>query len=253
MVEVYYRKTKGGANVKKWKIIVSILVLMLVLGGGYLYYFLNVKEYKTADTKVQEIVQTDYKVILPGKESGNNVSPGKNAQEQQIGNEVSGTTRNNSEDNEIATKLLSSGQTSTSTSTSSIEKQNSSISVKQIDSKPTVDAILEKYQPSFEDLESQADGKVNTLLTYALNEYQAKKANSEEISYFYFYSKYTSASKTLESSTDASFNYIYNSLVDELKKSGFSTDDASPIKDHYNSLKKQRRSALMSKAMEHLN
>jgi hypothetical protein len=118
--------------------------------------------------------------------------------------------------------------------------------------KETAASIMAKYQPAFEDLESQANGKLDSLLSYAFDEYQTKKAKGEDISYFYFYSKYSHAARTLEANTDASFDVIYNALVKELVRSGYSADEAKPLKDHYLSLKKQRSSAILGKAMAHL-
>jgi ribosomal protein S17E len=208
--------------------ILSIFVLVLAVGAGTLYYFLNIKEYKTADTKVDEIVKSDYKVKLPGEENTMDGS-GEQAKEQGV--------------NETAETAESGIAKGSSGSYEANRSQNV---------KPTANSILEKYQRSFKDLEGQADGKLNSLLSHAYSEYQTKKSKSEDVSYFYFYSKYNGAAKTLEASTDNSFYYIYNSLVKELEKYGFSSKEAKPIKDHYLSLKKQRRSSLMNKAVDYL-
>ncbi|MFK9091653.1 hypothetical protein [Bacillus salipaludis] len=236
---------------KKWKIVLTAFVLMLAIGAGTLYYFLNIKDYKTADSKVNEIVQTDYNVKLPGKESKDSpASSDGNSKGKNTGSADSGLIAVN---NSVETDGSGVGGDTTggNAGTSAQQSNNQTNSTTSENSKPSAASIINRYEPSFRDLESQADGKLNSLLSYAMNEYQTKKANKEDISYFYFYSKYTSAAKTLESSTDATFNYIYNALVNELQQAGFSSSEAKPIKDHYTSLKKQRRSALMNKAMEH--
>lgn len=233
---------KGGTGVKKWKIILSIIVFVLAAGGGTLYYFLNVKEYKTADIKVKKIVETEYTIKLPGDESKSTPHADKTA------NTETGTASQSGESSQAVVPVSQTiGDNEAASSGQQVSSTSNSAPVQT--SKPTAAAIIAKYQPSFADLESQANGKLNSLVSYAMSEYKTKKANHEDISYFYFYSKYTSAAKTLESSTDASFNYVYNALANELKSAGYSASEAEPIKDQYASMKKQRRSALMSKAV----
>lgn len=237
--------------VKKWKIVLTALVLILAIGAGTLYYFLNIKDYKTADNKVNEIVKTDYNVKLPGEESEDSpASSDGNSKGKNTGTTEAGLIAVNNSGEKTGSEAAN-DTTGGNAGTSAQQSNNQTNSSTSEGSKPTAASIINRYEPSFRDLESQADGKLNSLLSYAKNEYQTKKANKEDISYFYFYSKYTSAAKTLESSTDASFNYIYNALVNELQQAGFSSSEAKPIKDHYTSMKKQRRSALMNKAMAH--
>ncbi|MGG3561496.1 hypothetical protein ABES03_07800 [Neobacillus rhizosphaerae] len=222
---------------KKWKVFLSIFVLVLATGGGALYYFLNVKEYKTADTKVEEIVKSDYQIQLPDENS--TVDPTRG--EENIGQSTNQTGENASAATAVANK------------TNAVSTSNKPASAVVKPKKLTVADIMAKYQPVFENLEGQADGKLNNLLSYAFSEYQSKKANGEDISYFYFYSKYTGAAKNLEAATDNSFYYIYNALVKELENSGYSAKVAAPIKSHYVSVKSQRRSTLMNQAMSHIN
>lgn len=224
---------------KKWKIILSVVVLLLAVGAGTLYYFLNIKDYKTADTKVDEIVKNDFKVKLPDEDVSEDGS-GAEATEQSsnLTADASGT----------ADPVDSAAGTAQSQSTNKTAGQVKKPTIVKL----TAGAILEKYQPAFNDLQAQADGKLNALLSYAFSEYQTKKSNGDEISYFYFYSKYNGAAKKLEASTDQSFDYIYNSLVKELEKNGYSSNEAKSIKDHYQNLKKQRRSALMDKAIAYV-
>ncbi|WP_223595294.1 hypothetical protein [Neobacillus bataviensis] len=215
---------------KKWTIFLSSIVVILAVGAGSLYYYLNIKEYKTADPKVDNIVKTDFTIKLPDE---NTTQTGSVADEQ--GQNLS-----------KAVEKVSSNSANETFKPAKIESKTTAPIVK---TKPTAASIIGKYQASFNDLEGQADSKLNNLLSYAMSEYQEKKANGEDISYFYFYSKYNSAAKSLEASTDNSFYYIYNTLVKELENYGYSADEAKPIKNHYVSLKKQKRSALMDKAV----
>jgi hypothetical protein len=228
---------KDDPIVKKWKMIVTILVLLIAVSTGTIYYFLNSKEDKTNDPKVAGIVKNDFKIQLPADKT-NQVTAGKQTDVNKTGTQAGGS--------EAPTKnsVVSNGTTQSKTDSTATGVKNTSV-------KLTAAAIIERYQPAFKNLESQADGKINTLLSYAFDEYQTKKANGEEISFFYFYSKYNSAAKKLEAGTDASFNYIYVSLVNDLEKAGYSASEAQPVKDQYTSMKKERRSALLNKAMSH--
>ncbi|MDN3017764.1 hypothetical protein PH210_16315 [Paenibacillus sp. BSR1-1] len=215
---------------KKWIIFLSSIVVVLAVGAGSLYYYLNVKEYKTADPRVDNIVKTDYNIKLPDEKTQKTGSAA-NAK----GQEISQTVKNVSYNTSNKTHEPASAGAVTKTSATN--------------TKPTAASIIAKYQPAFQDLEDQAASKLSNLLSYAMSEYQEKKASGEDVSYFYFYSKYNGAAKRLEASTDNSFYYIYNALVKELGNYGYSADEAKPIKNHYVSLKKQKRSALMDKAV----
>lgn len=217
---------------KKWKIFLSAFILAAAAAGGTVYYFLNVKEYKTADKKVEEIVEAEYQIKLP--------EPGPAPSTASAGTAEQGADQ--AEGNGQAAPANGGQRTA-----KAAELKDHSTAGKP--TKPTAAHIIAKYQPAFQELQSQADSKLNTLLSYAFSEYQAKQANGEDISYFYFYNKYNSAAKKLEASTDASFNYIYNALVKELKNYGYSGNEAKPIKEQYVSTKKQTRAALMDQAM----
>ncbi|WHY86266.1 hypothetical protein QNH39_27500 [Neobacillus novalis] len=232
---------------KKWKIILSVVVLLLAAGAGTLYYFLNIKDYQTADAKVDEIVKNDFKVKLPSEDVSEDGS--EDGSEDESGAEVTEQSSNLTAD---ASGTAAPADSAAGTTQSQSTNKNSGQVKKPSVVKLTAGAILEKYQPAFHDLQAQADGKLNALLSYAFSEYQTKKSNGDEISYFYFYSKYNGAAKKLEASTDQSFDYIYNALVKELEKNGYSSNEAKSIKDHYQNLKKQRRSALMDKAVAYL-
>lgn len=228
---------------KKWKIFLSIFVLVLVAGGGTLYYFLNVKEYKTADKKVEGIVKSEYDIQLP---DDNSIGISTQVQAKADPSPTNQTAEKAG--SATGSVTVAAGKPGAVTS-----RKNSQPTDVVKPKRQTAAEILAKYQPVFEKLESQADEKLNNLLSYAISEYQTKRSNGEDISYFYFYSKYTSAANNLENSTDTTFYYIYNVLVKDLENSGYSTKAAEPIKSHYLSVKKQRRNAIMNQAMSHVN
>jgi hypothetical protein len=239
LIGIFIHKLKGGTTVKKWKIFVSVIVFIAIVGAGSLYYFLNIKEYETRDSRVDEIVEGQFNVELPADSSEEDTAE---------------SLKENSTEKEPVDKdeSISSPERDMSKTANTKAPAQSTAKQKPI-VKPTAAMIVEKYQPSFNALESQANDKIETLLAYAFNEYNTKKANGEEVSYFYLYNKYNSAANKLERSTDASFDYIYNALVTELTKSDFDISEAKYIKEHYMNIKKERRADLLNKARNHLN
>lgn len=240
---------------KKWKISLMIIVLVLAGGAGTLYYLMNGKDYKTADPKVDHIVKNHYKIQLPDS-SNTNVSQQKSNQTNQTEvphQKINGPDTGRKTDNgqAVSQDVIKAGTLEAANSNhyrEVAEHGGKTAAVQQ----ETAESIIAKYSPSFNDLENQANNKLDSLLSYALQEYKTKKAKGETISYFYFYSKYSKAAKTLEANTDAAFNMIYNDLVKDLEKSGYSASLANPIKDQYLSQKKQRSSAILDKATAYL-
>jgi hypothetical protein len=221
---------------KKWKISLSIILVILVGTAGTLYYFLKVKDYHTADKAVEKITESNYTIKLPDPlDKLLDTGDVANDSEKNVG------TDSNSPKN---------GE-STSASSKAVNTSKGTLSTNRT-TKLTVNEIKARFKPVFADLQNQANAKIDGLVNYAFSEYKTKKANGESISYSYFYSKYTSASGTLEANTDATFNMIYNALTNELKKSGYSPNEAKEFRDQYESTKKQRRQALMKKAFSQL-
>jgi hypothetical protein len=253
---------------KVWKYILSILAVIILATAGTVYYFLNVKTYDIEDEKIQEIIETVYEIILPG-EFGEEEPVMNNASESNTSDETASkptdstskpaTDSNEDKANEETTVSQDTTSNTDSTSTPN-STENNSTSTKETETvkestptpekKPTVTAesIKEKYRPVFLSLQSQANGKLDALLGRAIGEYQAKKASGESISYAYFYQKYTSAGRALESNTDAAFYYIYGALENELKKHGFSPSLAQSFKDEYAASKNAREAVIFSMA-----
>jgi hypothetical protein len=221
--------------VKTWKIFSIIGASMIVMVAATIYYFIDIKEYDTQDAAVEKIVEEKFDIELP-----------EEVNEESGQDEVADADPETEEPDKEG--LTASAETETNTSGSS-----DPVTTKPIKpAKPSAASIIEKYRPSFNSLQSQATVKLDNLLAYAFSEYKGKKADGEEISYFYFYNKYNSAAKKLEDSTDASFYVIYNALVSELDDHGYSAKEAQSIKDHYESLKTERRNAIVNKAKAQL-
>lgn len=251
---------------KIWKYLISILVVVILASAGTIYYFLNVKTYDTADEEIEEIIETDYDIILPDESKNGSETPaGSTGETDEIKDEEasdtnSQETNNNSEDSTSTnskntnTEKNSSATTkpnkNSQTTTKSSEKDTTSTSEEVTEA--TVKNIKDKYRPVFQSLESQANGKIDALMSRAISEYHQKKASNASISYSYFYQKYTSAGRDLEGKTDSTFNYIYNALENELKEQGYSVSHAKVFREQYEETKRARESALLNKAKEAL-
>lgn len=233
---------RGRKNqMKKWKIVLISLVVILLCGAGTAYYFLNIKEYDVADEEVNEVTDAEYKVEIPTleeieskEETGDKVEEGK-------GTSTSNTESSSESSNSTNDKSTADNQ-NTATNSSKTSESASSGNV-------SVESIKKRYKYAFTQLEDQATGRVDALISRAYNEYSGKKGNGEEISFSYFYVKYSQAGKTLEARTDEAFNAVYNQLQKELKASGYSVEHAEEYRQAYNKAKEARRSAIMKKAM----
>ncbi|MGV2939566.1 hypothetical protein AB5I83_08250 [Mesobacillus sp. LC4] len=256
---------------KKWKIFLAVISVMLLAGAGTLYYLLEVKTYETQDEVVKDVVAEEYDIALPGEEgiddsaaeeSGEDVATSDSAGE----NTSAGSATEESEEGDSGETTVASttGSTASSKTNAGSKSQSATSTDKKVSSqagatesssnkgsskpKPTAEQIAAKYEPSFLELEAQANGKIDALVGHAIGEYVAKKKNGEEVSYFYFYSKYNTAGKILERNTDGAFNYVYKALVKELKDNGYNSSAAQQYKTAYETAKKQRRAALINKA-----
>ncbi|TDQ36129.1 hypothetical protein [Aureibacillus halotolerans] len=235
-----------------WWLLGSLLVIALAVAGSG-YYYLEVREYDIADEKVDVITTSTYELPAfikeaSAKEAGGTGSEGSGSERaskdesgtESAGTEVSGTVSSGPEDDEA-----------TGDGTTSDEPSSTASESEQSPQEPTVtkSAIVSKYEPVFSDLEAQANAKLNSLVSHAKSEFREKRSAGDNISYGYFYSKYKTAAEQLEASTDAAFQQVYGSLVNELNANGFSASDAAKYKDAYNARKDARRSSLLSQAM----
>jgi hypothetical protein len=96
---------------------------------------------------------------------------------------------------------------------------------------------------------AQANTKINHLASLAMNEYINKKSNGEDISYVYFLNKYRDAAGSIEDNTDQTFTVVYHALQKDLKSNGYNADAADVYKETYEQTKKERKNALMKKAL----
>ncbi len=255
---------------KGLKIFLAIFVVLLLALGGTAYYFLKVKQYDIADTKVEKITESDYQIELPGingvgntdtasatigsNSSGENGAGGASEKEGNSGN--SGSTESASGDgngssNNATSQKIADGKKADDgkKAENGTENAGQSGSEQKTDGKEvTAESIKAAYRPVFESLEAQANGKIDGLVAAAYDEYKAKKESGESVSITYFYRKYSAAGKELESKTDETFQYVYNALEKDLQKHGINVSEATDFKTQYENAKESRQSALLEKA-----
>jgi len=225
---------------KKWKWVLGLFLVIILGGAGTVYYFLNMKDYDVADEQIDELTETEYKVDIPALEEIETEEPVSENQDQEEGSAVQ-TEASGDQGTSNTKDEVQSSASNQNTNGSSAKAAASS------GSKVTVAVIKKRYRAAFEQLESQANQRVDSLIARAVNEYSEKKSNGEEISFSYFYVKYSNAGKSLEAMTDSTFNSVYGQLEKDLQAHGYSTAHAKEYRDAYDQMKEQRRSAIMNK------
>ena len=284
---------------KKFKIFLLAFLALIVIGGGYLLYIFQFKDYEVADEEIDEIMENPYDIVLPngtklvidGEESNNDKSNNqssdknddKSKDQQTTGGSstnpdgdktASGSTTNRS--SELDKNQPTDGQTNDAKQPAEGNTANSgdtpstgnnpgdkNTTNNPAINKPTagntesgthakkesVASIKKKYEPTVSNLQGQVDGKIDSLISRAKNEYTTKKANGESVNYAYFYNKYMSAAEGLEAQTDAVFNGVVSSLEKDLQANGFDKSYSKSVRDEYEAQKKARRDSILSKAM----
>ncbi|WP_404427703.1 hypothetical protein LG296_06680 [Ureibacillus chungkukjangi] len=243
----------------KWKYILLSIVLLLLVVGGYTLYIFKFKTYDVADPEIEKITEENYTLNLPdGTElviDGN----GKVVEEQtKLPVAVTGTN-NQSESSSVGdsqgvkeTNTASSQQGNTNNSTAPSTGAAKTPTTNTKTEKPTVAEIKSKYKPTLEALEAQASGKINGLVSQAKAEYQKKKANGEKISVAYFYQKYMGAATALEGSTDAVFDSVMAIVETDFVVNGYSPSYGDSFRSEYAATKERLRKSLYDKAMSSL-
>lgn len=251
---------------KKLKIFLIVALVVILVGGGYLLYMFKFKEYDVADEEVTEIVSEPYKVELPDGSTILIDENGEIIEETTEGNKIPTSAANTSSNSGTASDgstNSSNGQASDQSTGSSSNKNNSSSNNttsgnntntgsnagSNTNAPTTVASIKDKYRPSFEGLEAQADSKINALIGRAMSEYSTNKANGEGVDFGYFYNKYMSAANGLEANTDTIFNAVIGAVEKDLAANGYDKSYAQSFRDEYEATKKARRDSILSKAL----
>lgn len=230
-----------------WLYILSGFLLILLGIAGFIVYEFKIKQYDVADPVVDEIIDENYVIELP---DGKQLVIDK---EGQIVEEIAGETPSTTDTNAQPTGSTGNGVVSNSNDIGSSNTNNNETNNNETDQttkKQSVASIKEKYKPTLEALQAQANSKITGIIEQAKGEYVSKKSNGESISFGYFYNKYMGAADALEASTDAAFNSIITIIESELEQNGYSRTHVSTLREEYNAMKETRRSNLLNKALE---
>lgn len=249
---------------KKLKFFLLTALALIVIGGGYILYIFQFKEYEVADEEVDQIIEDPYDIELPDgtklilegngnsdekKSSANGNGNSGNQQSTDVSSSgaVAGTTTDGKEQPDGKTSVDAQTPVGGSAEKPSADKGIGTIA--KPGEKATVASIKGNYEPTLNNLQGQVDGKINSLIGRAKSEYSSKKANGESIDYGYFYNKYMSAAKSLEAQTDAVFDGVVRALERDLQANGYDKSYAQSVRDEYAATKKARRESILSKAV----
>ena len=250
---------------KKGKVFLLLLLTLLLATAGTLLYFFKFKEYDVADEEVTQIIEDPYTLEMPDgttitvDANGDVVDLDENASAPVVteGTSTEGTSADAGEVKGTSTDgskvVVTSTDGSKGEGTTSADKTPSSTTgdsnTTETSQKPTVSSIKQKYVTTLENLQSQADNKLNTLVGHAKKEYSDKKADGGSVSYGYFYNKYVGAASGLEARTDAVFAGVIKAVERDLEASGYDKSYAQSLIDDYDAKKKARKDSLLNKAM----
>ncbi|PIC64003.1 hypothetical protein CSV79_08775 [Sporosarcina sp. P13] len=253
---------------KKLKIFLLAILAVIVVGGGYLLYIFQFKEYEVADEEIDEIMENPYDIVLPNgtklviedeatskdqAEKSNATDDSKKPSDQQKTGDSSSTDKGDNKTSGATGSDTSEKNQSPTTenkaTTSANKPTTGNVGSEKPVNKATVAAIKRKYEPTVNNLQGQVDGKINALIGRAKNEYATKKANGESVNYAYFYNKYMSAAESLEAQTDAVFYGVVASLEKDLQANGYDKAYSKSVRDEYEAKKKARRDSILSQAM----
>lgn len=263
---------------KSLKIFLTISLIIILGAGSYILYLFKFKDYDVADNEIDEIMEDTYSIELPDgtviTADGEEPSPDKKEEEDTADSDstTSGTSDEStnsagqSSGSENSADEDSSSDTSSNSNTGSGTNSNNNTDSSTTESSPgtpgtgtpgkddapketTVASIKGEYTPAFESLQSQADGKLNSLVGRAKKEYTDNKAQGKKIDFPYFYNKYYGAAEALEGQTDTVFHSVLNAVEKDLAANGYDKSYAQSYADDYNARKKARREELLKKAM----
>ena len=118
----------------------------------------------------------------------------------------------------------------------------------ETDSKKSYISIVNDYNSKFESLRSNFEGDLNNLLVQGAADYSSGKVSSAKLA-----ATYMSSGATLEKASDVKFKAIVKEMEKDLKNNGHDTAIVKEIESYYTSFKNSKKSALISKGMDHLN
>ncbi|WP_303964768.1 hypothetical protein [Sporosarcina ureae] len=246
---------------KELKIFFITSVSVIVFGGIYSVYHFQIKESEVANKEANQTIESPSDTTLP-MESELTIE-GEENQEGQKGTSGSSSTKGSEQTTSGSnTKANDAGTTgrqpSVDQQTNDVKHPNSNTTKKPVTDnaqtgkpgkKQSVAKIKSEYQLTVNNLQSEVDSELNSLINSAKKEYSTKIANGESVDYGYFYNKYMSSIAGLEAQTDSTFNGIMSSLEKDLQANGYDKSNSQSLRDEYEAKKSARRDSMQSEIM----
>lgn len=107
--------------------------------------------------------------------------------------------------------------------------------------------IIYEYNEIFENLKSEFETELDTLIKQAIEEHSSKKISKTKLA-----DKYLFLGSELEKSCDKRFYGLLDSMKDELKSNGYDSLITDEIKKYYVSFKNSRKMDLIDRGMKYL-
>ncbi len=253
-------------NYLKIKIIflITVIVSLSIATFSLLFYLFEIKNYDVVDEQISEIIATGFTVELPNIindsmefDNGQQVNTEAIVPEPEL---VLNTSFTN-DDNEVEVKniaILTEGikpeplrVVETIITNKATLSEDKDLSEENEGNVLSEEDIFLLYNPTLKELEEQATHSLNLLLMRAHDEYKELKANDEEVSFSYFYTKYMTAVKELEVQADDAFYIIVDALQQELHTHGYHTEAVATIVADYEELKKTRQLQIFKKVLNY--
>ncbi len=110
--------------------------------------------------------------------------------------------------------------------------------------------IKEKYKNKFEQLQTETNQQIDSLVETALNDFRTyinKENNNDSLKTLY--QKYASEGQKIEQQTEKEFQILYKELIDELVENGYNEAEAEEFQLIYEQQKEELKSEIVKKAM----
>ncbi len=186
-----------------------------------------------ASEKNNETIKKDEKT--KSELDSSNDSSSEKAQKTETKSEQVGTS--NSDTKEKPSETKSSGSTSPEQDNKTNEEAFEPLTLGQ---------IKDKYFLQFRDQERIENRKLEDLYLEAYDEHQFYTNNDISFSRDEFVRKYQTKAEQLEVEADAVVYTIYENMQEELRRNGFSVEEADPYIEAYETAKERRRNSLFS-------
>lgn len=221
---------------KKFLKITGVIIICLGLGGFWGY-----NKYLKPDTVVQQQLNDQFGAEFFAFDDQTVADSGADTNGQSSNNEPanSGASTNNGVSN-IEVKSADGSIDTSKTASSTPVTENTA--PKQV----TQEEINLKYEPKFNNLQGLALGRLDTLYSAAIQEYEQGRKDGT-LNRAALAQKYLQAGKVLEANVDSKFNSTLNEMQAELVANNFPTDIVATTKAKYDSAKSAKRSQLFSK------